>query len=145
MVYRGERIEEVPVHSTENVPEVFRTIRVRILELDEERNVKNGFSSARCLAWLPLTQAKAKAGPVVYGGQQFFRHKPKDLKIQEGGEAVLECEISMLQGEVQWTKNGFALVPLQNCVPEPHSPQIKPGFPVQLPEDTLKTPAPVPV
>ncbi|KAK6623564.1 hypothetical protein RUM43_009416 [Polyplax serrata] len=79
----------------------------------------------------------------VYGGQQFFRHKPKDLKIQEGGEAVLECEISMLQGEVQWTKNGFALVPLQNCVPEPRSPQIKPGFPVQLPEDTLKTPAPV--
>ncbi|KAL0273716.1 UNVERIFIED_CONTAM: hypothetical protein PYX00_006332 [Menopon gallinae] len=49
------------------------------------------------------------AQSVILGSQQYFRLKPKDTKIQEGGEALMECEISELQGQVQWTKDGFAL------------------------------------
>lgn len=41
--------------------------------------------------------------------QQYFRVQPKDVKVQEGGEAILQCEISHLAGQVQWTKDGFAL------------------------------------
>lgn len=105
MVYRGERIEEVPVHSTENVPEVFRTIRVRILELDEERNVKNGFSSARCLAWLPLTQAKAKAGPVGTLEKNFFFwlsiRKLKNWKTASW-ESFMDLPVRSLPGGCFW-------------------------------------------
>ncbi|XP_049851856.1 nephrin isoform X2 [Schistocerca gregaria] len=41
--------------------------------------------------------------------QQYFRILPKDVRVHEGGEAVLECEVSNLGGRVQWTKDGFAL------------------------------------
>nr|XP_014294021.2 nephrin isoform X3 [Halyomorpha halys] len=51
--------------------------------------------------------------------QQYFRLQPKDVKVQEGGEATLQCEITHLAGQVQWTKDGFALG---------FSPEI-PGFP----------------
>ncbi|ERL86859.1 hypothetical protein D910_04262, partial [Dendroctonus ponderosae] len=46
---------------------------------------------------------------VVSAGQQYFRVQPHDTKVQEGGEAMLECEVAMLAGAVQWTKDGFAL------------------------------------
>lgn len=46
---------------------------------------------------------------VAGGGQQYYRLRPKDQKVQEGGEVKLECEVSNLQGQVQWTKDGFAL------------------------------------
>lgn len=45
----------------------------------------------------------------VSAGQQYFRVQPHDTKVQEGGEAMLECEVAMLAGAVQWTKDGFAL------------------------------------
>ncbi|KAG5895719.1 hypothetical protein JTB14_025666 [Gonioctena quinquepunctata] len=41
--------------------------------------------------------------------QQNFRVTPKDVKVHEGGEAMLECEVANLAGRVQWTKDGFAL------------------------------------
>lgn len=41
--------------------------------------------------------------------QQYFRVLPRDVKVQEGGEAMLECEVANLAGQVQWTKDGFAL------------------------------------
>ncbi|KAF7269062.1 hypothetical protein GWI33_017873, partial [Rhynchophorus ferrugineus] len=41
--------------------------------------------------------------------QQYFRVQPHDVKVQEGGEAMLECEVANLVGQVQWTKDGFAL------------------------------------
>lgn len=41
--------------------------------------------------------------------QQYFRVQPKDMKVQEGGETLLQCEVSQLAGQVQWTKDGFAL------------------------------------
>jgi hypothetical protein len=46
---------------------------------------------------------------VVSGQQQYFRVQPRDVKVQEGGEAMLECEVANLAGQVQWTKDGFAL------------------------------------
>lgn len=45
----------------------------------------------------------------VSAGQQYFRVQPHDVKVQEGGEAMLECEVALLAGAVQWTKDGFAL------------------------------------
>lgn len=46
---------------------------------------------------------------LVYGQQQYFRVQPRDVKVQEGGEAMLECEVANVAGQVQWTKDGFAL------------------------------------
>lgn len=43
------------------------------------------------------------------GQQQYFRIQPKDVKVHEGGEAMLECEVTNQAGQVQWTKDGFAL------------------------------------
>lgn len=40
---------------------------------------------------------------------QKFRVKPHDLQVLEGAEALLRCEVSNLAGQVQWTKDGFAL------------------------------------
>lgn len=45
----------------------------------------------------------------VLAEQQSFRLPPRDVKVHEGGEAMLECEVSNLAGQVQWTKDGFAL------------------------------------
>lgn len=45
----------------------------------------------------------------VRGQQQYFRVQPRDVKVQEGGEAMLECEVANVAGQVQWTKDGFAL------------------------------------
>uniref|UniRef100_T1HY21 Ig-like domain-containing protein n=1 Tax=Rhodnius prolixus TaxID=13249 RepID=T1HY21_RHOPR len=41
--------------------------------------------------------------------QQYFRIQPKDVKVHEGGEVILQCEVAHLGGMVQWTKDGFAL------------------------------------
>ncbi|XP_049818879.1 nephrin isoform X2 [Aethina tumida] len=43
------------------------------------------------------------------GQQQYFRIQPHDQKVQEGGEAMLECVVGNGAGQVQWTKDGFAL------------------------------------
>lgn len=43
------------------------------------------------------------------GQQQKFRIKPQDLQVLEGAEALLRCEVQNLGGQVQWTKDGFAL------------------------------------
>ncbi|CAG5059980.1 unnamed protein product [Parnassius apollo] len=41
--------------------------------------------------------------------QQYFRVVPRSLRVQEGAEAVLECAVANLAGQVQWAKDGFAL------------------------------------
>lgn len=41
--------------------------------------------------------------------QQKFKVTPHDLQVLEGSEAVLRCEVGNLAGQVQWTKDGFAL------------------------------------
>nr|XP_034837509.1 nephrin [Maniola hyperantus] len=43
------------------------------------------------------------------GQQQYFRVAPRSLRVQEGSEAVLECAVANLGGQVQWAKDGFAL------------------------------------
>ncbi|GFG39572.1 hypothetical protein Cfor_01002, partial [Coptotermes formosanus] len=43
------------------------------------------------------------------GQQQYFRIQPKNVTVHEGGEALLECEVTNQAGQVQWTKDGFAL------------------------------------
>ncbi|XP_059607885.1 nephrin isoform X2 [Phlebotomus argentipes] len=45
----------------------------------------------------------------VAGQQQKFRIVPQDLQVLEGSEALLRCEVQGLAGQVQWTKDGFAL------------------------------------
>lgn len=41
--------------------------------------------------------------------QQRFKVTPHDSTVLEGSEAVLRCEVANLAGQVQWTKDGFAL------------------------------------
>lgn len=45
----------------------------------------------------------------VIAQQQKFRVTPHDLQVLEGSEALLSCEVTNLAGQVQWTKDGFAL------------------------------------
>lgn len=59
------------------------------------------FVTVYLFVFLLTSQVKAQ--------QQYFRVLPRDLKVQEGGEAMLECEVANLAGQVQWTKDGFAL------------------------------------
>lgn len=40
---------------------------------------------------------------------QKFRVAPYDMTVLEGAEALLRCEVSNLAGNIQWTKDGFAL------------------------------------
>ena len=46
---------------------------------------------------------------VASAQQQYFRVQPHDVRVHEGGEITLECEVANLGGQVQWTKDGFAL------------------------------------
>ena len=41
--------------------------------------------------------------------QQFFRVKPKDAEVGQGGVAVIACEVANRRGRVQWTKDGLTL------------------------------------
>ena len=41
--------------------------------------------------------------------QQYFRVKPSDVEAHVGSEVTLLCEIEHRSGEVQWTKDGYAL------------------------------------
>ena len=57
------------------------------------------FSLFSSTLWLLLT-----------GQQQYFRVKPRDKQIIEGKEEVeLECHVSNVMGQVQWSKDGFLL------------------------------------
>ncbi|XP_063704148.1 nephrin isoform X1 [Culicoides brevitarsis] len=48
---------------------------------------------------------------------QKFRVTPSNLQIVEGSEALLQCEVSNLAGQVQWTKDGFALGFVSGLIP----------------------------
>lgn len=41
--------------------------------------------------------------------QQFFRLKPADKEVAQGGTVVIPCEVSNRQGRVQWTKDGLTM------------------------------------
>ncbi|XP_012277554.1 nephrin isoform X2 [Orussus abietinus] len=49
--------------------------------------------------------------PFVAGNlTQYFRVKPANSSVLEGGEVTLRCEIDNRAGDVQWVKDGFAYV-----------------------------------
>ncbi|CAG9116138.1 unnamed protein product [Plutella xylostella] len=41
--------------------------------------------------------------------QQYFRVVPRNTRVIEGSEAILQCAVANLAGQVQWAKDGFAL------------------------------------
>lgn len=45
----------------------------------------------------------------VSSQMQYFRVQPRDVKVHEGGEVTMQCEVANRAGSVQWTKDGFAL------------------------------------
>lgn len=90
----------------------------------ERRSLEKPFgeSSIDQMNFLNLTAARfvsvylilISIGTVVLAQQQYFRTVPRDVKVHEGGEAMLECEVANLAGQVQWTKDGFALGSFNN-------------------------------
>ncbi|KAI4502603.1 hypothetical protein M0802_002515 [Mischocyttarus mexicanus] len=43
-------------------------------------------------------------------GAQYFRFKPRNSSVLEGGEVIIPCEVENRVGIVQWVKDGFAYV-----------------------------------
>ena len=41
--------------------------------------------------------------------QQYFRVRPQDIEVAEGGTAVIACEVGNREGRVQWTRDGLTL------------------------------------
>lgn len=41
--------------------------------------------------------------------QQYFRKEPVSLSAAVGSEITLQCEVENQSGNVQWTKDGYAL------------------------------------
>ncbi|XP_040567753.1 nephrin isoform X1 [Lepeophtheirus salmonis] len=42
-------------------------------------------------------------------GNQFFIKKPENMTVREHSNLTLECVVGNLQGEIQWSRDGFAL------------------------------------
>lgn len=63
--------------------------------------------------------------------QQYFRVQPRNVKVQEGGEVMLECEVANVAGQVQWTKDGFALGNVSAFTRSPEGPWVL-NFPVSI-------------
>ncbi|XP_012058121.1 PREDICTED: nephrin-like [Atta cephalotes] len=51
---------------------------------------------------------------VTYGEGQYFRVRPSNSSVLEGGEVIISCEVGNRVGTVQWVKDGFAYVIQQN-------------------------------
>ncbi|EZA58761.1 Kin of IRRE-like protein, partial [Ooceraea biroi] len=45
---------------------------------------------------------------------QYFRVRPSNSSVLEGGEVVIPCEVGNRVGTVQWVKDGFAYVIQEN-------------------------------
>ncbi|KAK2589056.1 hypothetical protein KPH14_001893 [Odynerus spinipes] len=55
--------------------------------------------------------AKARKETACAGeGAQYFRFKPRNSSVLEGGEVIIPCEVENRVGIVQWVKDGFAYV-----------------------------------
>ncbi|XP_018050138.1 PREDICTED: nephrin-like [Atta colombica] len=48
------------------------------------------------------------------GEGQYFRVRPSNSSVLEGGEVIISCEVGNRVGTVQWVKDGFAYVIQQN-------------------------------
>ena len=45
----------------------------------------------------------------AYGQVQSFVVRPTDVIVVQGQTAILHCQVAHMKGQLQWTKNGFAL------------------------------------
>ncbi|XP_018344605.1 PREDICTED: nephrin-like isoform X6 [Trachymyrmex septentrionalis] len=52
--------------------------------------------------------------PTIKGDGQYFRVRPSNSSVLEGGEVTISCEVGNRVGTVQWVKDGFAYVIQQN-------------------------------
>ncbi|XP_076242839.1 sticks and stones [Calliopsis andreniformis] len=52
----------------------------------------------------------AATSPVKGEGGQYFRVRPRNSSVLEGGEVTIPCEVGNRVGIVQWVKDGFAYV-----------------------------------
>ncbi|XP_077276716.1 sticks and stones isoform X2 [Temnothorax americanus] len=57
-----------------------------------------------------LLLAAACLLPAVKGEGQYFRVRPSNSSVLEGGEVIISCEVGNRVGTVQWVKDGFAYV-----------------------------------
>ncbi|KAK1125903.1 hypothetical protein K0M31_005439 [Melipona bicolor] len=51
-----------------------------------------------------------KAAAAAGEGGQYFRVRPRNSSVLEGGEVTIPCEVGNRVGIVQWVKDGFAYV-----------------------------------
>lgn len=59
--------------------------------------------------WLKTSIVNVMSCVTAWGQLQYFRVQPRDVKVHEGGEVTMQCEVANRAGFVQWTKDGFAL------------------------------------
>lgn len=58
---------------------------------------------------LKTSAVNAMSYVTAWAQLQYFRVQPRDVKVHEGGEVTMQCEVANRAGFVQWTKDGFAL------------------------------------
>lgn len=63
-----------------------------------------------CVLRLPYTYVRVVANNVTGEGGQYFRVRPRNSSVLEGGEVMIPCEVGNRVGIVQWVKDGFAYV-----------------------------------
>jgi len=61
-------------------------------------------------AQLPTRDHSLSFYSVTGDGGQYFRVRPSNSSVLEGGEVVIPCEVGNRVGTVQWVKDGFAYV-----------------------------------
>lgn len=63
-----------------------------------------------CVLRLPYTYVRVVTNNVTGEGGQYFRVRPRNSSVLEGGEVMIPCEVGNRVGIVQWVKDGFAYV-----------------------------------
>ena len=56
-----------------------------------------------------LSELSSGVYRAVSGQAQSFVVRPTDVTVIEGQTAVLHCQVAHMKGQLQWTKDGFAL------------------------------------
>ena len=64
-----------------------------------------------CIAFaIYNTYVRVVTNNVTGEGGQYFRVRPRNSSVLEGGEVMIPCEVGNRVGIVQWVKDGFAYV-----------------------------------
>ncbi|CAB4064723.1 unnamed protein product [Lepeophtheirus salmonis] len=45
----------------------------------------------------------------VRSQQQYFRVRPRNIEVSQGGTGIIPCEVGNRAGRVQWTRDGLTL------------------------------------